>query len=359
MNKSTKKFSNINNNHNTRNNNCDLNSGIIMTQMNNQNNNESVTNNTNQLGKTYGVLNNFNTIFSDKNNLKFKTNFNKKKIKNFFSEPNPIENKNNKNTKLFNSKDSKTDKITMPIFKIFSFLKLKDRKKIRHVTPFVFKCFTQFEKTNLETKIKNKQENMNTKINPFSLIDVKDFKLKAQKINLVLSEFSQKDEVNSKQNNLYNIFNSFVDCLHSFYFLNGHEKTLDEKIQEIESNVINKNCYLLFDGLLNNIMPKDKRVAYNYIKDLTEKNSLSFACCNENIQNNSSMSSQNIPQINSNQTPENNIVLNVLPLEFKYFIDIFKNCKRILDDDIKMVNLLEIEILIDKIEKLKTKLNYY
>ena len=189
----------------------------------------------------------------------------------------------------------------------------------------------------------------------------KDFKLKAQKINLVLSEYSKKEDYlpNSQQNNLYQMFSSFIDCLHSFYFLKGHEKSLIEKIQEIESNVINKNCYFLFDGIIENIMTKNNRVAYDYISDLTEKNILSFICCNESsIINNSSIPSQNT-QNNNNNLSENNHVLNVLPHEFKYYLDIFKNCKRILDDDIKMVNLLEIEILIDKIEKLKTKFNYF
>lgn len=284
---------------NTRNSSNNINS--------NQNNTSHLDNNTSIIGKSYKVE-------SSKEIIKLKVVIHNKRLKEFF---------NNKNNK--------------PIKEIMRFLKVKDRKKIRLLSQTAYNCFVEYELDRLQKNLGLKQEAMSLK-NPFSVIQLgKDFILKAQKASLLLSDYFAKDDYSNKGSNYHLLLVSFVDCLYAFYFLRENDNTLADKIKELEANVINKNAYFFFETIIDNVFKNQK--TYDFIKSQLQQKKLNFFCCSDispNSQNNS-----NNPAI--------------LPFEFKYYTELFKCCKNIIDDDLKMVNLVEAEILSSKIDKFKMK----
>lgn len=256
---------------------------------------------------------------SNKENYKFKSNYQSKKIKDFFN--------NSKNIKIFSH--------------FFSFLKLKDKKKIRVISKVTQEAFLKNEISKIESQIKLKKESIST-TNPFLSINMgTEFIKKASKCILVLSDYKKETAH----------FISFVDCLYIFYFLydlveEDLNQSLKDKIHKLESNMVNKNCYFLFEAVIENIR-KDRK-GYDIVKGLLLNNKFSMQCCSDLPTHSNHHSSHS----NNANTPTS---VSVLTPEFKFYIELFKSCKRTLDEDIKMVSLVEVEILSSKLDNLKSK----
>jgi hypothetical protein len=246
----------------------------------------------------------YKTHHNNEISIKFKTKISNKKVKELFN--------NSINSKI--------------ITKIFKFLKTSERKSLRLVSASSYNAFVETEIEDLERLIILKQEALS---GPNPLKEISSLKISTFNTVLILSNYTSSSSSNINNYNLSAFFDSFIITLHIFFYLEYFTKSVIEKVNDLEliCESQNKNAYSIFNIIIEKIT-KDRK-PYELFKKLVNESKLNFFC----VENKSES----------------------VPAEFKQYLDLFKTCKRIIDDDLKLVNLVEAEILSSKIDKLKSK----
>ena len=241
-------------------------------------------------------------------------------------------NYNNPKTKDFLDKFNKLNVV-------FSFLDIKDRKKLRNLSINFNKQYKAYEILMINNK-------MNICDNPFSRIalNMVDDKKQEHDLNKLNCKTDEEDKnLNVIIKAVYSLYcNSSSDSSSSSS--NNSNKSLEEKISEIKASYSIPNSttspikYNLFE-LFNRLLKKTKEDKELYQKIKTKYNSIYKKELEEilNIDNTT----------NNNTTKEESIVI------CKYYIQLFQEIKTKLDErESQMENLLDHEILLDKIERI-------
>lgn len=200
--------------------------------------------------------------------------------------------------------------------KILNFLKLKDRSKLRIISKPFLQSFADHEIEILKNKI-NLKKKLLQEYNPMKEISFgSELISKMNKSILILSEIQQKEDNEYMQ--------LFTDLIFLFYCVKSpFELDNANKLLLIESNCVNKNCYFLIDSILDNL--KNNQKLFSLMKEVFPKMKLNLL---------------------DKQFPNQS---------FKYYIDLFKTCKKIIEEDRQMEYILDCEILENKIERIKNK----
>lgn len=227
--------------------------------------------------------------------------------------------------------------------KIFSFLSFKENKILRTFSNNSNKEFTNYKVSYINDTLKKKEKMLNSDFNPFTSVslissqsELNTFLAKCNKTILKLSfYYNCKNSIH-----LQLLLTSFIDCVYCFYLCSDPNKVdfslnTNDKIELLEKSTNESNCYDLIGSIIQNI--QRSKMTYDYIKQTLYKKQISLSFLSD--MNSSDKSHPTFPQ------------------EFKYYLDLFKACKKVLDDDFLTVTMMEVEILAAKIEKFKKKFN--
>ncbi len=199
---------------------------------------------------------------------------------------------------------------------ILHFLKLKDRSKLRIISKPFLQSFADYEIGLLMNKI-NIKKKLLEEYNPMKEISFgSELLTKMNKTILIISENDREEDKEYVQ--------LFIDLLYMFFLIKSpFELDSTHKLIQIENNCVNKNCYYLFDSILDNL--RNKQSLFLLIKEVFPKMKLNLL-----------------------EKPISNI-------SFKYYNDLFKTCKYILEENKQMEYILDCEIMENKIERIKNK----
>lgn len=295
-------------------------------------------------------------------------------------------------------KDLFTNNNNIAIIKrIFSFMKIKEKKKLRNISLLSYSCFVDNEIEIIEKEInyrqnssyslnpliglssdfskycssnKNSKGNFNDKANRLVLMEIFDYinnyvidnkehsinNAKKNSNSQVNSSLSNTNNIITSNSNI-NLINSFISFTSFYYILyfiknpNTTETVINNRIKNLakdDSTLIlslkqqiqelDAQCYKISNSSnLYSILPvvlanaRENKTAYNMLKLNIENCCISLNSCLE---------------LSRIVVKDNNL---------KPFIEIIKQSKNLLENNLNMVNLVEAEILASKIDKLRKK----
>lgn len=230
------------------------------------------------------------------------------------------------------------------INKIFSFLTFKENKILRTISTTANKEFFKYKLVYINNLLKKKEGMLNSDFNPFTSLSLISSNIELNSLiqNCLKTELKLSFYYNCKNSiHLQLLLTSFIDCVYCFYLCNESSKidfslNTNDKIEFLEKLTKNGNCYELIERIIQNI--KQEKRSYDFIKQTLNKKQISLSFLSD-----------------MNSSDKHN---STFPIEFKYYLELFKSCKKVLDDDFITVTMVEVEILSAKIEKFKKKFNY-
>lgn len=227
---------------------------------------------------------------------------------------------------------------------LYSFLKVKDKIKLKNISIPMQKSFALSEISRLQLEIQKKREVLLIEKSNNTMYIDKSLIEKAKKSKLVLSEMIIKYS-NEKFQYEKEYLSIFVDMIILFYYLNTDylNKTTIEKIELLEKQTIDKNCYSIFEKIVTNVQSN-----MHLLEKLKERN------FNFNLIMKYSPASKEHTYEKTEKT-DFTIKLYKADKIYKIYNDLFKKCVKNIEENEKTEFLVDCEILEDKIEKVKER----
>lgn len=224
--------------------------------------------------------------------------------------------KNNQLKSLFSE-----DRLSKAKALFLSFLTRKDMKKIKYFSCSTLRAYSLAVIAELQKRL-NEKRKMLAELNPFKEIIVgSELLSKIVKVQLNLVDF-ENVEYCSKY------FGCFVHCLYAFFTLEeskSDSKSIKDKIDLIHERA-GSSIYNLYSSTILNLQDKPESF------DILKKN------------------------LNSGKLDLSFVDLNLPNPNFRFFNDLIRVCRKILEEDRKTECLLDCELLEDKIDKVKSRL---
>lgn len=235
-------------------------------------------------------------------------------------------------TKYYGFKSSRVESMfTNPKYSrvqstLLNFLSPTDSAKLRLLSSSMLFQYVEYNSTKIKFEIDQRKKSFELK-NPFDDLSVSHELInKVMKSDLILSDFlvisANLKYLAPFANTLYQL----VTIGDGDRMSNHKQMTLEEEIKFLESNSLNKNCYFFFSSIIDTI--QNDRAHYETLKSRYNSRLLNLAF----------------------------IELSPPSSSFRYYNDLLRQLKKILEADRMTECLLDCEILEDKIEKVR---NYF